>query len=263
MTGGLSRKVLDAPLLIAAGAALLLSTIDLPWYASSLGGCCETYGETFYPTWVQVWDSGVEGTASAGISYSSIQLFHTGTLYLVILILLVTGGLLGVSAAFAVRRGRHRVPRRWVSALVVLAAIVALAAPVLVVVAQPAAICSDSVVVSAPFEAPPASASTGGSLPCGWQMAYPDGYGGWAPGSSWSTPGPQSSLMGGENLSGYWHSWAPSIGWYIALAASALILVGAAEYLRVERSHMPVRGIHDNPEAVIGPGPPAEQSREG
>jgi len=263
MHGHFSKKILDSSLLIAAGAALLLSTIDLAWYSSSLGGCCETNGETFYPTWVQVWDSGVEGTSSSGISYSSIQLVHTGTLYLVIAVLIVAGGLLGFSAAYAVRRTRGRAPRRWVSALVILTAIVALAAPGLVVVAQPAAVCADSVSTSAPFEAPPANMSTGGSLPCGWWIAYPNGNGGWGPGSLWSTPGPQSSLLGGENLSGYWHSWAPSIGWYIALAASALILVGAVEYWRAERKHFPVQDIPNNPEAVMRGNPSADRGGKG
>jgi hypothetical protein len=229
----LLRAIFDAPLLVAAGSALLLSTLDLAWYVNSLGACCETWGETFYLTSVQVWNSGIESTSSGVTSYSSVGLAHTEILYLVITGFVIAGGVLGFCAAYLIRRNRNRAPRRWVSGLVVLTVILALAAPVLMVVAQPAAVCSDSHVVSAPLEAMQLNVSGGASLPCGWNMAYSNGDGGYGPGPLWSTPGPQSSLFGGENLTGYWHSWAPSIGWYVALAASVLLLVGAVQFWRL------------------------------
>jgi hypothetical protein len=230
------RRPVAPVVLIVMGAVLLLSTLFLGWYITSVGAGGGTYGETLYPTSVQLWHyQGGNLSNSGGYLYSQVGLNHTGNLYLSVAVLIVVGGALGLLVAYRIRKRTDPRHRRLTVVLLVLAVVIGFTGPALVVLAQPTTICSDSIFVGTPLGTDFPHNSTGTSLPCGWDVVAPLG-----PGHSNSyiyggTPGPQSSFIGSENGTGEPHTWAPYVGWYLAMLSSSFMLVGTLLYLRGER----------------------------
>jgi hypothetical protein len=216
--------------LLVVGSAILISTLFQGWYITGLGPgpTAGTFGETFYPTTVQVWGSPQGHSYSDFVSYFELNLNHTGLLYVSVTALIVVAGVIGPIAAYVLRRDADGTRRRFVSALVIMAVIVAAAGPVLVTVAQPSATCADWVPVGTPLVVP---SNSSGTLPCGWDIYSPNGHGGYQAFSG-STSGPQSSFFGSENGTGEPHFWEPSVGWYLAWLATVFLLIGALLYLR-------------------------------
>ena len=149
--------------------------------------------------------------------------------------LLVAGGMVGLSAAYLLRHGASRPHRRIVPGLLVVAVLLAVAAPTVLVVAQPSALCSDFVAVGTPLLTSPSDNTSGATLPCGWDITTPLDPGPGFGHVSGSTPGPQSTFWGSENGTGEPHSWGPDVGWYVAWVAAAVLLAGALLHLRVGR----------------------------
>jgi hypothetical protein len=224
-----------ALVLIIVGAALLLSTIVMGWYTTSVGNGSVRAGETLYPTTVRIWGTQGGETYAGPVLYPNAGLTHTGTVYLAITALLVAGGMVGLSAAYLLRHGAGRPHRRIVPGLLVVAVLLAVAAPTVLVVAQPSALCSDFVAVGTPLLTSPSDNTSGATLPCGWDITTPLDPGPGFGHVSGSTPGPQSTFWGSENGTGEPHSWGPDVGWYVAWVAAAVLLAGALLHLRVGR----------------------------
>ncbi|MGA8274747.1 MAG: hypothetical protein WB789_05725 [Thermoplasmata archaeon] len=228
-----SGRNVAAVVLIVMGATILLSTLFLGWYITSVGAGGGTYGETLYPTSVQLWHyQGGNLSQSQGYLYSQVGLGHTGNLYLSLAALIVIGGALGLLAAFRIRRRSDLTHRRLTAVLIILAVVIGFAGPVLVALAQPTTICSDSVFVGVPLGTALPHSSTGASLPCGWDVVAPLGQGHSNTYIYGGTPGPQSSFFGSENGTGEPHVWAPYVGWYLALLSSGFMLAGTLLYFR-------------------------------
>jgi hypothetical protein len=265
--------VFYAIIMTVAGSAALLSTLILGWYSTSLGGGSNVANETLFPTTVHLWGSQGGSPYSAIASYSAIELGNTGALYLAVTGLVAAGGLLGVTTAYLMWRGvdrtprllaqaglmwrgANRTPRRVVSALLVITILLALAGPVAVAFAQPGIVCSDSVVVPTPFVLAQAYSNhtSGARPPCGWDMPTPIGQ---TPAYTFrlgTSPGPQTSFFGTDNETGQVLSWGPSVGWYLAMAASALLVIGAAEFGRATRRPELLQEKHQtNPDASDPP----------
>lgn len=252
MPGSRQPSVFYAVITTVVGSALLLSTVILGWYSTSLGGGSNLASETYYPTMVQLWGSQASGPYSVAVSYSTIELGSLAILYLAVAGLVAVGGLLGMMTAYRMWRGTIRTWRRFVSTLLVVTILLALAGPVVVAFAQPSIVCSDSVVVTTPLALEFPNNTSSAKLPCGWDMATPNG------GTSYSfvwgiSPGPQSSFFGTNNETGQAHSWAPGIGWYLAIAASALLVVGAVGYARASRPSRTSQEVHDADASASGP----------
>jgi uncharacterized membrane protein len=198
--------------MIVVGAVLWLSTIVLGWYTASLGTGSAAVGETLDPTTVRIWGNQGGGIYSDAVLYPAAGLTHTGTLDLAITVLLVAGGLVGLSAAYLMRPSAKDDHRRFVSTLVVLAVLLAVAGPTLVVVAQPSALCSDFVLVGMPLLTSPLNHTSGATPPCGWDITTPSSTGSGYGHVSGSTSGPQASFWGSETGAGAPHTWGPDIG---------------------------------------------------
>ncbi len=252
MHGPRQPSVFYAVITTVVGSALLVSTVILGWYSTSLGGGSNLTSETYYPTMVQLWGSQASGPYSVAVAYSTIELGSLAILYLAVIGLVVAGGLLGLITACQMWRGTVRTRRRFVSTLLVTTILLALAGPVVVAFAQPSIICSDSVVVTTPFVLAFPNNTSSAKLPCGWDMAMPNG------GTNYSfewgiSPGPQTSFFGTNNETGQAHSWGPGIGWYLAIAASALLVVGAVEYGRASRASRTSQEVQDADASASGP----------
>jgi len=228
MQGEAPRRVGIAVVLLVVGSAVLLSTLFQGWFITGYRDPYGVFGETFYPTWVQLWGSSPRGSYSDWVSYFGLNLNHTGVLYSALTLLITFGTAIGFEAAYQLRPGVDPTPKRIVSSLVILAVIVAAAGPVAVTIAQPPATCADWMSASTPLVVP---SNGSGTLPCGWDIYGPNGQGGYGAFSG-STAGPQSSFAGSENGTGYPHFWEPSVGWYLAWLATAFLLLGALLHFR-------------------------------
>jgi hypothetical protein len=247
-------RLFFAVILIFVGSALLLSTVVLPWYSSSLAAGSNVANQTLCPATVVLWGTQGGNSYIALAFYSAVELRNTGVLYLVVAGLVVAGGLLGLRTAYLMRRGVDRTPRllaeaglRWggigrtqptfVLILLGITIVLALSGPVVVAFAQPGVVCSDSIFApSTTFVLEHPNNTTLGSPRCEWEVAMPLGTSYSFEGSN--SPGPQSSFFGTNNETGQTGqvlSWGPSAGWYLALAASALLVIGAAEFGRATR----------------------------
>jgi hypothetical protein len=235
-----------------AGSGALLSTLILGWYSASLGGGSNLTGETYYPTMIQLWGSQAGSPYSLVTSYSAVEQGSIGILYLAVAGLVVAGGLTGATTAYLMWRGADRTPRRFVTALLVATTLLALAGPVAVAFTQPTIVCSDSVVVTTPFEVAFPNNTSGAKLPCGWDMATSSGGPNYS--LEWGiSAGPQSSFYGTSNETGQAFSWGPGFGWYLAIAATALLALGAVVYSRADRSSGTSREKHGSEAGNTGP----------
>jgi hypothetical protein len=228
MRARLSRKERIAVFLILLGAGLLLSTLVLGWYSTQLSYGSNELGETFRMTNVQLSGSQSGAPYSSSVSYPTAYLPHTGSLYLDVFGVVIAGAALGLLTSGLILSGVARNHRSLVSVLAVLTVVLAVAGPTLLLAAQPSVVCSDSSSIPPPLGAPPAGNGT--EPECGWAIVSPVGEGSAYSTFFDSTPGPQSSFVGSGNANGFNHTWGPSIGWYIAWLASAILLLGTLLY---------------------------------
>jgi hypothetical protein len=229
MRGRLSRKEWIVVSLMLVGAALLFCTLFLGWYSTEVSSGSTALGETFFLTNVQL--SGTQsGTPySSSVTYPTAYLPHTGSLYLDVVGVAIAGAALALLTSGLILSGVNRNHRSLVSVLAVLTVVLSVAGPTLLLTAQPSVVCSDSSSVPPPLGAPPAGNST--EPECGWAIVSPVGEGSGYSTFFDTTPGPQTSYFGTGIANGYNHTWGPSIGWYVAWLASAILLVGALLYL--------------------------------
>jgi hypothetical protein len=197
-------------LLIWTGVVLAIAALFLPWYEVSQAF---PYGHTisamFYTSSVQEASSGPGASWMQAFTYSAYPLSATGTLYAVAIILLAASVILGVIAG--VPRLRGRVSPSLLVVLVLIAMALSAAAPLVVGIEQPTAICADAQHFNVPLG--------GGAYGCRWQFDMPGGA--TASGGSWN--GPQTSFVGQANGG----TWGPSFGWFASFAASAAFGGGA------------------------------------
>ena len=188
--------------IVLVGAILLVAALFMPWYTESFSASGITVGENAYPGFpstngtIQYTCSGLPSGASCEpqTSYSDAKLNNSGTIAEVGFFLIIVGVIFGIIGAIIGFTSRNN-PRRARSAatMAIVAMIVAIAAVGLFAAALPTAIGQDT------------------------------------PGHSGS--GPWSSFFGSTSasrfgLTGGTLSWGPSIGWYLAIAAFVVLLVG-------------------------------------
>jgi hypothetical protein len=199
--------------LMLGGVILLVASLFVGWWSIQLSGfdITETLVLGFPAT---SGGNGVSFECSGNLSeftnhcpspetYSNASLSSTGKLYTAIQSLVFAGivaGLLGVLLALGIVGGGNR--RKLTIALACLAVSLALLAPVALTVAQPSAMNSDH-----PY-------GTIGS----------------------SATSPTNSFWGSNVSDGISYSWGASAGWYLALGAFVLILVGLIQFARVPKS---------------------------
>jgi len=217
---------LVAPLLLA-GTLLLLSTLFLGWYTINLNSGTSVYHETFYSTVVRLSGSQAGSSYSNATSYVSVFLGDTGILYLTVSGLVVAGVVVGLLAVYLVWKGTTQRHRKLVPTLVALVVAFALAGPMLVGVVQPATLCQGGgPPQSTPLAASSPSLMAGPSSSCSWVVASPSQGGTLY--DSGNGPGPQTSFYGSSSVGGQPLTWGPSIGWFVAVVASTLLIAGAA-----------------------------------
>jgi hypothetical protein len=205
--------------LYVVGVGALLLALLVGWYTISGQVGEEHLSYTLSPFGVQVSNA----TSTSETSYSAVDLEETGQLYSVVAVLSVSAVALGLTAGLLARGGTT--PRRArVLFLVSLATVAVTAAgPVLLAVAQPAAVCSDSQSFSRPF-ATLSSAQSDAGTSCTWEFTS---------GGAWIAPGqptgPGNTFVGQSALYGSSLVWGPSVGWYLSLVGAA-IFAGATAW---------------------------------
>ncbi len=215
--------------IVLVGAILLVAALFMPWYTESFSASGITVSENAYPGFpstngtIQYTCSGLPSGASCEpqTSYSDAKLNNSGTIAEVGFFLIIVGVIFGIIGAIIGLTSRSN-PRRARSAatMAIVAMIVAIAAVGMFAAALPTAIGQDT------------------------------------PGHSGS--GPWSSFFGSTSASrfgitGGTLSWGPSIGWYLAIAAFVVLLVGMVVLMRARKDPQPT------PTATPGPtsSPPA------
>ncbi|MCI4346714.1 MAG: hypothetical protein L3K07_08205 [Thermoplasmata archaeon] len=188
------RAVVAGALILAVGLLLLVSIL-LPWYEIGLTGS-QSGGVTLSPDG-QVTVTFQSSTAST--SFSTAHLNATGQLYTGVAALLVLGGIFGLlGGSLGIASGWRPNYRRGATVLGILGLVFAILAPVVLLIAQPAAINSDGLY----------GRNSGGI----------------------STPA--STFFGSASGNGGTETWGPSVGWYLGFVAGALSLVGTILLLR-------------------------------
>jgi hypothetical protein len=190
MRGRAQRARLIGSVVVLVGILLLAGSLFLGWwyiydaYGSGVTvyyGFPGTYGGIHY------------SSPNAVYSYSDFHLAHTATLYTEIQYVVILAFFVGAGGGFLGFWWRDR--KGIVGPLVVIvAALIALAAPVALALAQPGAIQGDHEFNSA--------------------------YGGTV--TPWNSFWGASTLPGRQGV-----SWGPSVGWYLVIACGALFIVGA------------------------------------
>ncbi|MFZ0892756.1 MAG: hypothetical protein WB778_00880 [Thermoplasmata archaeon] len=189
--------------LVLAGVILLIASLFVGWWSLEVSGFGIT--ETLvlgFP--VPNGGNGVSFECGGNLSqfiqhcpasetYSNASLNATGTLYTAIQFLVFGGVVLGLlGGVLALRTGAVGPRRKLTIVLVTLALALSLAAPAALALAQPAAMHAD----------------------------YPKG----TVGSNGTSP--TNSFWGTNSTDGIAYDWGASVGWYVALGAFLLILVG-------------------------------------
>jgi hypothetical protein len=188
--------------IVLVGAILLIAALFTPWYVETFSGSGITLNENAYPGLpssngtIQYTCSGLPSGASCEpqTSYSNLNLNNTGTIAEAGYFLIIVGvvlGLIGAIIGFTSRNNSRRAGPAITLALV--AMIVAIASVAMFAVALPSAIGQDT------------------------------------PGHSGT--GPWSSFFGSTSASRFGIesgtlSWGPGIGWYLAIGAFVVLLVG-------------------------------------
>ncbi len=258
----LRGKILSAGFMLA-GAGLLLGTSVLDWYSSSIANGMDDANEAFSP-----FDVRISGDAGGYVyneltTFSDVYLSHTGLLYLAVGGVVVGGALVGFLGGALILRDLRRARRPITSHLVFAAVVLAATGPTLLFVAQPAILCTDG---------PPISSGSGSSVygnstawsQCLWSMPLWTGSNSEFAFFSDSSPGPQTSFFGStpfevQGSQGYSHEWGPSIGWYLAVLATIVLVLGALKYRSATRAAGPGP---DNVESKPGTGKSASGRRK-
>jgi hypothetical protein len=212
-----------SPFLLAG--VVLLAALGAPWYMVSAV-------PSNYPTG-QISESfstgGVTLTCNAGTdcqssmrTFSDASLPATGSLYAGLTLVEIAAALaaFAVGGLILVRKRETRPPLALglTMALLILAAL----GPLLLLIEQPGAICSDSPNAETPFELRAAYLGPTGGPACSWTFSLGGG--------TWYGPGglmgPQSTFFGHATEPAGNVSWAPDIGWYVAWAGPVILGVG-------------------------------------
>jgi hypothetical protein len=215
------------------GAAVLASTVFVGWYAVSVvsgpGSGCTNLWESLAPFSVTVNGSGNNCGPAQVADYRTASLPATGTLYSTVLALVLGAAALAGVAGWGILRGRHR-DSWWNLTIGAVGTVLAAAAPVLLLLEQPAAICSDQGFSEIPFTV--ASGSDGCNH---WSFWTSTGFSS----TWWGSAGPWNSFVGGSHLGTTVFAWGPAIGWYLGIAAAALLALGV---LLADRDSRPTHG---------------------
>lgn len=206
------------------GVFLLGLTFFVSWYAVSAtqsdgGG---SIAETFSATSVSTAATWFGAPTAQPTPYDNANLPATGTLYEVVVALVLLAAALGIAVAGLANPARPRTRRRTVLVLSIAAVALAVAAPVLLVAVQPVAVCSDSSHNSPGLGPPPPANYT--PPRCPWQFRLGDS-GSYYPGFS---TGPGSSYVGTTSDSGGTMSWGSGPAWYLCVGGAVLLAGGQA-----------------------------------
>jgi hypothetical protein len=201
-----------ASVIILVGAVLLIAAVFTPWYAEQFSGYGATITQNAYPGLpssngtISYACSGIPSEAScpSQTSYNTERANNTGNLAEAVYFLGIAGFILGFIGGILGLMSRGN-PRRTTPALAlaVVGMLLAVAAVGMFAGALPGAISSDT--------------------------------------PSHSGSGPWSSFLGSTNASSFGvHvsgniSWGPAIGWYLALGAFVVLLVGIILIFRYRR----------------------------
>jgi hypothetical protein len=244
--------------LIIIGVAALLSSVLFAWYTTQLSDNHRTIGETYGLSGVQL--SGTQRSIpyAPAYTFTEVGLPTTGQLYAEISVAIVLSAVLGgLAVSLMLWRGPPS-RRALASVVVILAAALSVSAPLLLVAAQPGALCSDSIYIPPPL-ALGSTPSSRSPPSCDWSIDTPSSSGSGYSTTNGGPPGPETSFIGSDVVQGANHTWGPSIGWFVALAGSSLVLAGAAIALGTGQSRadqvpdgMSTRG-EDSPSNRAGP----------
>ncbi|MCI4340420.1 MAG: hypothetical protein L3J73_04045 [Thermoplasmata archaeon] len=181
--------------LMIVGAVLLVSTIFLSWYTLSVSFNGQSGSIDLHPdNQIVLTEAGV--TVTESFSSSMTGLNSTGMLYTAVEGLMIGGGILGFIGAILGFMLGPRPNLRWGAILCgILAFALGIIGPVALALAQPGTLSSDS----------------HGSF-----------FGGGTSGT-----GPTSSFFGSATVGGASETWGPAIGFYLAIVAAVIALVGA------------------------------------
>jgi hypothetical protein len=185
--------------LLIVGAILLVATFALSWYTISASLNGSSFAIDFHPNQVVASGGGISVTASyAG---SPLNLNNTGNLYTAVEGLIVGGLIVGLLGGILglLTPSRPNL-RKGAVVLGVLALIFAIAGPLMLAAAQPGALASD---------AQPGSGGGGGIVPTN------------------SSIGPGATFSGSASANGGSISWGPAIGFYLAIVAGVISLIGS------------------------------------
>ena len=205
------------------GVFLLGLTFFLSWYAvtATQSGYGTSVTQTFSAVSTSVSATWYGAPPAQPTPYDQADLPATGSLYEVVVGLVLAAATLGIAITAISNPGRARSRSRIVVALSIAAVALALAASVLLVAAQPAAVCSDA----RHFPLPLGYAGGGGSYShpeCNWQ--FKDGNNGWYnPGLA---TGPQSSFVGSASSSTGNMTWGPGPALYLCVGGAVLLASG-------------------------------------
>jgi hypothetical protein len=223
---------LIAAVIILVGAVLLIAAVFTPWYAEQFSGSGVTVTQNAYPGLpssngtIQYTCSGLPSGVSclSQTSYNTYTANNTGNIAEAVYFMAIAGFILGFIGAIIGLMSRSN-PRRTAPAmaLAVVAMILAVAAVGVFAVALPGAIGSDS--------------------------------------PNHSGTGPWSSFFGSTNTGRFdiqgTLTWGPGVGWYLAIGAFVLLLVGVILALRFRRDPLPpVPATTPAPGAMPSASPP-------
>ncbi len=216
--------------IVLVGAILLIAALFMPWYVEQVSSSGITVTQNAYPGLpstngtIQYSCSGLpsDSNCRSETSYSAARANNTGTITETGFFLLIVGfvlGLIGAILGFASRNNARRA--RPAMTLAIVSMIVAIAAVGMFAVALPTAIGQDS------------------------------------PGHSGT--GPWTSFYGSGNASSFGFpsgtlTWGPGIGWYLAIVAVVLFLVGMIVLARA-RSEPPAPAVVAPAAPSTAPGP--------
>jgi hypothetical protein len=199
LVGRAGKRAIVGGSILLVGTLMLLVGLFLAWYSITESGSTISDTISFSPDG-QVSVNG--GGISASASYATAHLNTTGGLYTIVEGLLVVGVLVaGIGGALAVATVWRPGLRTAAVVLGAVALVFAIAGPIVLLVDQPAALNSD--------------------------FTSQNGYGAFGGGSASGVSSPTNSFIGSASANGNSLAWGPTIGWYLAIVAGALCLVGA------------------------------------